>query len=188
MAKVDEQASVPPVDDAARERLAAALIVKEVAAASLIGSQATGTGGPLSDIDVAVWLRPELSADEPATVANELAVSAIGALGTSEVDLVIAQRCAAPGLPSRHAGRPPDPRPDSARAHQARAARAARLPRHRRAPRDTGGRHEEADGGREIWSTLSASKRVSSDSSACSSNSSRRGERPRGLPGGRGAS
>jgi len=29
MAKVDEQASVPPVDDAARERLAAALIVRK---------------------------------------------------------------------------------------------------------------------------------------------------------------
>jgi len=89
MAKVDEQASVPPVDDAARERLAAALDREEVAAASLIGSQATGTAGPLSDIDVAVWLRPELSADERATVANELAVSAMGALGTSEVDLVV---------------------------------------------------------------------------------------------------
>ena len=60
-----------------------------MAAASLIGSQATGTAGPLSDIDVAVWLRPELSADERATVANELAVSAMGALGTSEVDLVV---------------------------------------------------------------------------------------------------
>jgi predicted nucleotidyltransferase len=53
MTKIDERAHVPEVDAAARRRLARAMDRDGVVAAMLIGSQARGNPGPLSDIDVA---------------------------------------------------------------------------------------------------------------------------------------
>jgi predicted nucleotidyltransferase len=85
MVKVDERAVVPPVDSAARARLAAALDRPPVVAASLIGSQAAGRPGPLSDADVAVWLEP----DTPSEAQLPLLAAAVDALGTDEVDLVV---------------------------------------------------------------------------------------------------
>lgn len=89
MTKVDERAVVPPVDQTARARLASALDQHAVVAASLIGSQATGRAGRLSDIDVAVWLDPQLSARERGGLRLELGDAAAHALATDEVDLII---------------------------------------------------------------------------------------------------
>ncbi|MGI8594320.1 MAG: type VII toxin-antitoxin system MntA family adenylyltransferase antitoxin [Solirubrobacteraceae bacterium] len=89
MTKIDERAHVPPVDDAARQRLAAALDREGVVAAMLIGSQARGTPSPLSDVDVAVWLDPALSGAERAELRARLDRSSAAALRTDEVDLVI---------------------------------------------------------------------------------------------------
>lgn len=89
MTKVREQAVVPPVDDAMRVRLARALDVPGVVAASLIGSQASGTAGPLSDVDVAVWLAPDLAPRERHERQLELLRAASEALGTDEVHVVV---------------------------------------------------------------------------------------------------
>lgn len=87
--KVDERAVVPPVDDAARTRLAAALDVPRVLSALLYGSQVTGKAGPLSDVDVAVWLDPELTQSKRYQLQLRLMVLASEALGTDEVQVVI---------------------------------------------------------------------------------------------------
>jgi uncharacterized protein len=89
MTKVDERSVVPPIDVAARARLARALDAPGVVAASLIGSHATGRAGPLSDVDVAVWLVPSLTADERYKRALELMGAVSEVLGTDEVDLVL---------------------------------------------------------------------------------------------------
>ncbi len=89
MTKVREEAVVAPVDAAARVRLARALDAPGVVAASLIGSQASGSSGPLSDVDLGVWLLPELTAPERHRRSLELLRAACEALGTDEVDLVV---------------------------------------------------------------------------------------------------
>lgn len=88
MTKVDERSVVPPVDAAARERVAAALDVEGVVAAYLTGSQATGRAGPLSDVDLAVWLEPSA----PDDLRGKLWVAACEALRTDEIDLVVLDR------------------------------------------------------------------------------------------------
>lgn len=85
MTKVDERTDVPHLDRGARERLARALDREPVAVAYLFGSQATGRAGPLSDVDVAV----ALTSPDSAGVRLDLLASAIEALGTDEVDLVL---------------------------------------------------------------------------------------------------
>jgi predicted nucleotidyltransferase len=52
MVVIGEKERVPPLDEAALERLSHALDREGVIAAMLIGSQARGTPGPLSDIDI----------------------------------------------------------------------------------------------------------------------------------------
>lgn len=89
MTKVDERATVPAVDGAARARLAAALHRPPVVSALLFGSHATGKAGPLSDVDVAVWLDPALQSAERHNVALELIGAAASALGTDEVQIVV---------------------------------------------------------------------------------------------------
>lgn len=89
MTKIDERAIVPPVTGERRARLRAALDVPGVVAASLIGSQATGRAGPLSDVDVGVWLDPELSRKERWELESALHLAAMKALDTPEVDLVV---------------------------------------------------------------------------------------------------
>lgn len=59
---VHEKSRVPAIDEAALEELADALNHDGVVAAMLIGSQARGTAGPLSDVDIAVWHDPKLDA------------------------------------------------------------------------------------------------------------------------------
>ena len=74
------------VNEWARRRLAEALDREPVVAAYLFGSQATGRTGPLSDVDVAVWLARE---EHGLRTHLELASLAAGALGTDAVDLVV---------------------------------------------------------------------------------------------------
>jgi uncharacterized protein len=89
MTKTDERATVPAVDDAAQRRLAAALDRSPVVSALLFGSQATGKAGPLSDIDVAVWLDPVLGPAERHRVHLELMSAAARALASDEVQVVV---------------------------------------------------------------------------------------------------
>jgi uncharacterized protein len=58
-------------------------------AASLVGSQATGKAGPLSDVDVAVWLDPVLGPRERVERSVNLGGAAAAALGTDEIDLIV---------------------------------------------------------------------------------------------------
>jgi len=87
--KVDERAVVPAVTDAARTRLAEALDRAGVISALLFGSQATGKAGPLSDIDVGVWLDPRSHSSERHRLQLQLMVAAAEAVGSDEVDVVL---------------------------------------------------------------------------------------------------
>jgi uncharacterized protein len=87
--KVDERAVVPAVDDAARRRLADALDQDGVVSVLLFGSQATGKTGPLSDIDLAVWLDPALGPSERQHRQLALIGLATNVLGTEEVQVVV---------------------------------------------------------------------------------------------------
>jgi predicted nucleotidyltransferase len=86
--KLNEKAVVPIVDDAARGRLAHAFNREGVVAAMLIGSQARGNPGPLSDIDVAYWYEPALDRDARRDLRLELIGAAEEALRTPEIDVV----------------------------------------------------------------------------------------------------
>jgi predicted nucleotidyltransferase len=89
---VDERSRVPPLDDAALERLRAALDREGVVAAMLIGSQARGNPGPLSDVDVAVWHDAELDSSTRFRLQLDLAGAASEAIDTDEVDIVLLNR------------------------------------------------------------------------------------------------
>lgn len=92
MTVVNENSRVPPVDAAARRRLASALDREGVVAAMLIGSQARGEAGPLSDVDVAVWHEPGLDPSPRLRLQLDLIKAAEGALGTDEIDIVMLNR------------------------------------------------------------------------------------------------
>ena len=89
MAVVDERSRVPALDEAALARLREALDRAGVVAARLIGSQARGTAGPLSDIDVGVWHDPALDPAARLRVLLSLSATAAEALDTDEVDVVM---------------------------------------------------------------------------------------------------
>lgn len=89
MTKVDEKAFVPEIDDDALRRLSEALDKEGVVAAMLIGSQARGEAGPLSDVDVAVWHEPELDRDQKWELQMSLIGAAQDALGSNEVYVVM---------------------------------------------------------------------------------------------------
>ena len=89
MVVIDERERVPPLDAAALERLGHALDREGVVAAMLIGSQARGTPGPLSDVDIAVWHEPGLDPAGRLQLQLELARLAGEALRTNEVDIVM---------------------------------------------------------------------------------------------------
>lgn len=86
--KLNEKAQVPAVDDAARARLSHAFDRDGVVAAMLIGSQARGTAGPLSDIDLAYWHDPGLDRDAGWRLRLDLIGAAEETLRTPEVDIV----------------------------------------------------------------------------------------------------
>jgi predicted nucleotidyltransferase len=89
MVVIDEKSRVPPVDGAALERLSHALDHDGVVAAMLIGSQARGTTGPLSDVDIAVWHDPNLDPHGRFDLQLSIAGDAARALGTDEIDVVM---------------------------------------------------------------------------------------------------
>jgi uncharacterized protein len=89
MTKVDERAFVPEIDDDAMRRLSEAMDKDGVVAAMLIGSQARGEAGPLSDVDIAVWHEPDLDRGQRWNLQMSLMGAAQDALGTNEVDLVL---------------------------------------------------------------------------------------------------
>lgn len=74
------------VDAAARERLVAALRADErIIFAYLFGSQADGTAGPRSDVDVAAWFREPV----PREAALDLNGLIAGAVQSDKVDAVV---------------------------------------------------------------------------------------------------
>jgi predicted nucleotidyltransferase len=89
MTVVNEKSRVPPLDGAGLERLSHALDREGVVAAMLIGSQARGTAGPLSDVDIAVWHDPDLDSRARFDLQLDLAGDASRALHTDEVDVVL---------------------------------------------------------------------------------------------------
>lgn len=89
MVVIDEKERVPPLDDAALQRLSHALDCEGVIAAMLIGSQARGTPGPLSDVDIAVWHEPGLDPAGRLRLQVKLARLAGETLRTNEVDIVM---------------------------------------------------------------------------------------------------
>lgn len=89
MTVVDERSRVPTLDPVALQRLAHAFDRDGVLAASLIGSQARGTAGPLADVDVAVWHEPGLDSAARLRLRLELAAAAAQSLATDEVDVVL---------------------------------------------------------------------------------------------------
>ena len=86
---MDERAFVPEIDDDAKRRLSEALDQEGVVAAMLIGSQARGEAGPLSDVDIAVWHEPDLDRDQSWDLQLSLIGAACDALKTNEVDVVM---------------------------------------------------------------------------------------------------
>lgn len=90
MTKVDENAYVPEIDEAARQRLSKALDKKGVVAAMLIGSQARGEAGPLSDVDHAVWHEPDITdSKQQLDLQLSLTKAALDALETDEVNVLM---------------------------------------------------------------------------------------------------
>lgn len=89
MTKVDEHAPVPRIDSSGREALARALNRSPVVAGMIFGSQASGAVGPLSDVDIGVWVDPALSPRLRAEARTDLSLAAREALATDEVDVVI---------------------------------------------------------------------------------------------------
>lgn len=77
------------LDGASLARLREALDREQVAAAYLFGSQARGSQGPLSDVDVAVWAMPGMDARQRFELRLALAQAAQRALGGQRVDLVV---------------------------------------------------------------------------------------------------
>lgn len=92
MTKVDEQAPVPLLDDAALGRLSHALDREGVVAAMLIGSQARGEAGSLSDVDVGIWHERGLDPSRRLSLQLSLASAATRALNSDEVDVVMLNR------------------------------------------------------------------------------------------------
>jgi predicted nucleotidyltransferase len=89
MSVVDEKSRVPELDAAALERLRDALDQQGVDVAYLIGSQARGTAGPLSDLDLAIIHSPDLDSRSRLDLRLRLMADAGAALDTTEVDIVL---------------------------------------------------------------------------------------------------
>jgi hypothetical protein len=87
--KIDEHAVVPPLTDDVRTRLAEALDEPGVVSARLFGSHATGKAGPLSDVDIAVWLDPRLEPGAQHSLQVRLMNAASTALQTDEIEIVV---------------------------------------------------------------------------------------------------
>jgi uncharacterized protein len=91
------------IDPSLLRALTDALDQPGVVAASLIGSRAMGSAGPLSDHDVAVWLDPKLSPGERLDLRLRLLAAGEALLGEGKLDLVVLND--APPLLQNRAGR-----------------------------------------------------------------------------------
>ena len=89
MTVVDQHSRVPALGPGALARLRDALDVPGVLAAYLIGSQARGSAGPLSDVDVAILHDPSLDSRARLDLRLAAVAAAGAALATTEVDVVI---------------------------------------------------------------------------------------------------
>lgn len=89
MTVVNEKSRVPELDDVALERLSHVLDHEGVVAATLIGSQARGTVGPLPDVDIAVWHGARPGFTRSLRSSLDLAGDAGRALGTDEIEVVM---------------------------------------------------------------------------------------------------
>jgi predicted nucleotidyltransferase len=90
-------------DPSMQDALGKAMDVPSVIAAFLIGSQATGRAGPLSDHDVAVWLDPGLGPRERLAMRLRLLAAGEAVVGDGALDLVVLND--APPLLQNRAGR-----------------------------------------------------------------------------------
>jgi hypothetical protein len=86
---VDEASAIPPLDEAALQRLIKALDRKGVVAAMVIEPHARVTSGPLSEVDVTAWHDPKLDLAAAQRLRARLTADATHAVGTSEVNLVM---------------------------------------------------------------------------------------------------
>lgn len=89
MVVINEKSRVSPLDEVALGRLSHALNHEGVVAAMLIGSQARGNPGPLSDVDIAVWHDPDLDSRGRFDLQLRLASDAGRALSSDEIDVVM---------------------------------------------------------------------------------------------------
>jgi predicted nucleotidyltransferase len=89
MTILDESARVPQLSEGDLQRLTHDLDREGVVAASLIGSQARDTAGPLSDVDIGVWHDPTLDPSSRLQLRLALAQAATQTLGTNEIDVVL---------------------------------------------------------------------------------------------------
>lgn len=89
MTRIDDRGPPLELDSDALGRLASALDVEGVVAAFVFGSLATGGGTPLSDVDVGIWLDPELPSGQRLETHLRLMADAAAALRTDEVDVVV---------------------------------------------------------------------------------------------------
>jgi uncharacterized protein len=90
MVRIDDSGPAIVLDGVARRRLTELFeCERDIVAAYLFGSQARGDAGPLSDVDLAVWLDDH--PDPRERLSRQLALSAQAAslLGTNEVELVV---------------------------------------------------------------------------------------------------
>lgn len=89
MTVVDDKSRIAPLDEVALGRLSEVLDREGVVAGLLIGSQARGNPGPLSDVDIAVWHDPELDSRGRFNLQLSIAGQAGRVLGTDEIDVVL---------------------------------------------------------------------------------------------------
>jgi predicted nucleotidyltransferase len=90
MGRIDDRRPAVAVEERQRRALSRFLAGRDdVTAAYLFGSQARGEAGPLSDVDVAVWLDPDLDRSARSRRQLELMAGAAGVLSTDEVQVVV---------------------------------------------------------------------------------------------------
>lgn len=87
--RIDDRGAPIRLDAEALNRLGAALDVDGVVSAFVFGSVATGRATPLSDVDIGVWLDPDLSPSQRLDAQLRLMADAATALHTDDVDVVV---------------------------------------------------------------------------------------------------
>jgi uncharacterized protein len=100
MVRIDDRGRAILLDGERRQMLAELFERQpDVVAAYLFGSQARGDAGPLSDVDLAVWLGDDPDPGRRLSLQLALSAQAASLLETDEVELVVLNG-APPLLPS----------------------------------------------------------------------------------------